>query len=336
MNFKKVYLIFGLFLAQMSFAQEGVAVYSDYLSDNYYLIHPSMAGAANCAKIRATARQQWFGQDDAPALQTLSFNTALGTNSGIGAILFNDKNGYHSQTGAKVTYAHHLRFSRSDDDLNMLSFGLSAGLIQSRLDETEWINEPFDPIVDGGMEQKDSYFNVDLGASYHYLDFYAHFTAKNVIKSKRNLYTDVESTNLTSLIFTAGYVFGVADGWDLEPSVMFQAISETKEKTIDFNVKAYRELDFGRVWGGLSYRRGLEGAQYTNNYTGPTRSIKEQHLQYFTPIIGVNYKSFMFAYTYSYLAGDVQFDNSGFHQITIGLDLFCKREKYDCHCPAVN
>jgi type IX secretion system PorP/SprF family membrane protein len=333
MNFKKVYLIFGLFLAQMSFGQEGVAVYSDYLSDNYYLIHPSMAGAANCAKIRVTARQQWFGQDDAPQLQTLSFNTSLNESNGIGAILYNDKNGYHSQTGAKLTYAHHIRFSRSDVDLNMLSFGLSAGLTQSRLDETEF-NAGFDPIIDGGMKQKDSYFNVDIGASYHYLDFYTHFTAKNVIKSERNLYTDIESTNLTSYLFTVGYVFGLSDDtWSLEPSVMFQAISETKEKTIDINLKAYREMDFGRIWGGLSYRRGLEGAQYQRVEGG---SINDQYLQYFTPIVGVNYKSFMFAYTYSYLAGDVKFDNNGFHQITIGLDLFCQRQKYDCHCPAVN
>jgi hypothetical protein len=34
-----------------------------------------MAGAANCVpKIRLTARQQWFGQDEAPVLQTVSFN----------------------------------------------------------------------------------------------------------------------------------------------------------------------------------------------------------------------------------------------------------------------
>ena len=52
MDFKKSYLILVLFLTQLSFSQEGVAVYSDYLSDNYYLIHPSMAGAANCGKIR--------------------------------------------------------------------------------------------------------------------------------------------------------------------------------------------------------------------------------------------------------------------------------------------
>ena len=78
MNFKKRYLVLLLFISQISLAQEGIAVYSDYLSDNYYLIHPSMAGAANCAKIRLTARQQWFGQEDAPKLQTLSFNGRIG------------------------------------------------------------------------------------------------------------------------------------------------------------------------------------------------------------------------------------------------------------------
>ncbi|MFL9845988.1 PorP/SprF family type IX secretion system membrane protein [Flavobacterium rhizosphaerae] len=332
MNFKKFYLIFGLLLTQISFSQEGIAVYSDYLSDNYYLIHPSMAGAANCAKVRLTARQQWFGESDAPQLQTLSFNGSVGPQSGIGVIAFNDKNGYHSQTGAKVTYAHHIRFSRSDYDLNMLSFGMSAGLVQSRLDETEF-DPDFDPIIDGGMKQKDSYFNVDIGASYHFLDFYAHFTVKNAIASKRDLYTDVESDNLRKYLLSVGYVFGFNQSLQWEPSIMFQAVDETKEKTIDVNLKVYKELDFGRLWGGLSYRRSLDGAQYQAT---PGGSIDEQYLQYITPIVGVNYKNFMFAYTYSYLTGDVKFDNSGFHQITLGIDLFCKREKYDCNCPAIN
>jgi len=338
MNFKKVCLIFGLFLTQMSFSQEGIAVYTDYLSDNYYLIHPSMAGAANCAKIRLTARQQWFDQNDAPQLQTLSFNGRVGERSGIGIIAFNDKNGYHSQTGAKVTYAHHILFSRSDYDLNQLSFGLSAGLVQSRLDGTDFIYGQdggiYDPVVVPGVIVKDSYFNVDLGASYHFLDFYTHFTVKNLIASRRELYTAFESDNLRKYLLSVGYVFGMNDdSWQLEPSIMFQAVDETKEKTIDINAKAYKEMDWGRLWGGISYRRSLDGAQYQAT---PGGAVQEQYLQYITPIIGVNYKSFMFAYTYSYLTGDVKFDNSGFHQITLGLNLFCKREKYDCNCPAVN
>ena len=150
MSIKKLIVLFVLFVAQISFSQEGIAVYSDYLSDNYYLIHPSMAGASSCGKIRLTGRQQWFGQEDAPALQTLSFNTAVDEDgkSGIGMIAFNDKNGYHSQRGAKLTYAHHIRFSRNTVDLNQLSFGLSGAFIQSQLDETEF--QGFDPFVYGG------------------------------------------------------------------------------------------------------------------------------------------------------------------------------------------
>lgn len=78
MKIKIKYFLICLFVSLYSFGQEGIPVYSDYLSDNYYLIHPSMAGASNCAKIRLTARKQWFGQQDAPELQTLSFNGRVG------------------------------------------------------------------------------------------------------------------------------------------------------------------------------------------------------------------------------------------------------------------
>ena len=59
MNFKKSYFVLVFLVMQLTNAQEGIAVYSDYLSDNYYLIHPSMAGASNCGKIRLTGRQQY-------------------------------------------------------------------------------------------------------------------------------------------------------------------------------------------------------------------------------------------------------------------------------------
>lgn len=334
MNIKKSYYILVLLLAQFTYSQEGIAVYSDYLSDNYYLIHPSMAGAANCGKIRITGRQQWFGQDDAPALQTVSFNTSLGEDatSGIGIILFNDKNGYHSQKGAKLTYAHHLRFSRTTVDLNQLSFGLSTAFVQSTLDETEFIGQPFDPFVFGGIYQKDAYFNIDLGVSYHYLDFFTHFTIKNFLANRREIYTEgFESDNLSKYLWSAGAVLGNENNLLFEPSFMFQYTSETKEKALDLNLKVYKELDFGRLWGGLSYRRSFDGAQFNND-----GSIEDQKLQWITPIIGLNYDKFMFSYTYSHIMGDVKFDNGGFHQITLGINIFCRDTKWDCNCPAVN
>ncbi|RTY83092.1 type IX secretion system membrane protein PorP/SprF [Flavobacterium sp. ZB4P23] len=319
-------------MSHYSFSQEGIPVYSDYLSDNYYLIHPSMAGAPNCAKIRLTGRKQWFDQKDAPELQTLSFNGKVGEKAGAGFILFNDKNGYHSQKGIKLTYAYHLMFSRDEIDLNQLSFGISGGLIQSQLDETAFLQSgDFDPIIDGTVVQKDSYFNVDFGISYNFLDFYAHATVKNAIETRRNIYTEYESDNLRKFLFSAGYIFGNSDQILWEPSVLFQLVDQTKEKSIDLNLKAYKNLDFGRVWGGLSYRRSFDGAEYLDGNT-----ISKQKLQYITPIVGVNFDQFMVAYTYSQLSGAVKFDNGGYHQITLGIDLFCKPVKYDCNCPAIN
>ncbi|MBX9887815.1 MAG: type IX secretion system membrane protein PorP/SprF [Flavobacteriaceae bacterium] len=330
----KINLIIVLFF--MSFiasSQEGIAVYSDYLSDNYYLIHPSMAGAANCAKLRVTGRKQWFGQEDAPEMQTASFNGRVGERAGAGIILFNDKNGYHSQKGVKFTYAYHLMFSRDEIDLNQLSFGISGGLIQSQLDETSFRNSGnFDPIIDGTIVQKDSYFNVDIGASYNFLDFYVHGTVKNAIETRRDIYTEYESDNLRKYLLSAGYVFGNKERILWEPSVLLQYVDKTKEKAIDLNIKAYKNVEFGSLWAGLSYRRSLDQAKYTT-LSGASAN---QRLQYITPIVGVNLNNFMFAYTYSNVRGPVNFDTGGFHQITIGINLFCKPVKYECNCPAIN
>ncbi|NNC51210.1 MAG: type IX secretion system membrane protein PorP/SprF [Flaviramulus sp.] len=314
-------------------SQEGLPIYTDYLTDNYYLIHPSMAGIANCSKIRLTARQQWFGQDDAPKLLTMSVNGRVGeTPSAIGGIMYADKNGYHSQKGAYLTYAHHLLFSRSEVDLNMLSFGLSAGFIQYQLDETSFLFDGPDPIIDG-IVQNETNFNIDLGFSYHYLDFYAHGTIKNVLKNS-GVNNDVEITsNLRRYLLSIGNVFNkFGSTWSYEPSLLFQYKDGTQEATMDFNAKVYKRMDFGKLWGGLSYRQSLDGAEFLTS----GNTVSSQKLQQITPILGINYNDFMFAYNYTYQTNSVVFTNGGFHQLTLGYNFSCKRERFDCECPAVN
>lgn len=336
MNLKKFCLIAVLALVtKVGYSQEGLPIYSDYLTDNYYLIHPSMAGVANCAKVRLTARKQWFGQDNAPALQTLSINSRIGDSpSAVGAIVYNDKNGYHSQTGAHLTYAHHLMFSRNEIDLNMLSFGLSAGVIQYKLDETSFINDGFDPII-AGIEQSTTQFNIDFGFSYHLYDFYAHATVKNVLNNEgvnSNETGIFKFDNLRTYLLSVGNTFSsYGSTWSYEPSIMFMHKDGTKESSIDLNAKVYKSMNFGKIWGGLSYRRSLDGADYLDG-----SGVSSQKLQYITPFVGVDYNNFVFAYTYSYQANSIVFNNGGFHQLTLGYNFNCRRERYDCNCPAVN
>ena len=329
-----------LMIGSKSIAQEGIPVYFDYLSDNYYLVFPSMAGIGEGGKIRATARKQWFDVDDAPSLQTINAHFRIGdAPSGIGAILFNDANGYHSQTGLKLTYAHHLRMGSSDMRvLNQLSFGLSGTVLQSSLDETEFRSVTPDPAV-SGIKLSASYTNVDIGISYNFQEFYTHFAVTNALTgSKRNVYYRDRQDNPDQLVIdnirrylvSAGYVIGRSE-WQVEPSVLFQMTEFTKEKTMDINAKVYKDVDFGRIWGGLSYRRSFDGAQFQSNGT-----FGEQRLQLVTPIVGANISNFMVSYNYSYQMGDIRFDNGGFHQITIGYDFGQTERKYDCYCPAAN
>lgn len=325
----KLFIFLALFT---TYAQEGIPVYFDYLSDNYYLVYPSMAGAnRQGGKIRLTARKQWFDFDRAPNLQTLNGSLRVGEKSGIGVIFYRDENGYHSQGGFKLTYAHHLSFARNSIDLNQLSFGLSAGYIQSSLDESEFVTLFPDNAITG-TNNSAGYYNVDIGASYHFMDFYVHIAAQNILGTNRDLYSGAEIDNLRRYLFSLGYVFDVGTSkWDLEPSVLFQLSEFTKEGMADINLKAYYSVEFGKIWGGLSYRRGLKGAQYNVD-----SGVETERLQLITPIVGINIKNFLVSYNYSYQTGDVRFDNGGFHQITLGYDFWQGSEPYECNCPAIN
>ncbi len=337
MSFKKTYVIFLMLLSQFVFSQEGIPVYADYLSDNLYLVHPAMAGASNANKIRLTARKQWFDVDNAPNLQSANMNFRMGDKTGLGAIVFKDENGRFSQTGVYLTFAYHLLFSRDRTDLNMLSFGLSGGFIQSNVDlrGLDDIADP-DPVILDRI-QKDAYFNVDFGLAYHYLEWYAHFTVKNLIPTTRDTFdnnTPIQEPNdQRRYVMSFGRVFDFGEKWSFEPSLLYQVTERTEESSIDINAKMYRDLnEKTTLWGGLSYRRSLDGAEFSEDGV----SVENQQLQYFTPFLGVNYKKWMVGYTYSYQANSVVLSDGGFHQLTLGYDFGKRKERWNCNCPAVN
>ena len=140
-------------------------------------------------------------------------------------------------------------------------------------------------------------------------------------------FTDIQQAGFFSIFETMSQPFISLQN----VSKHYSEDSSAGVSSIDLNIKAYKELDFGQVWAGLSYRRSFDGAEYST-----TSGVSKQNLQYITPIVGVNFDKFMFAYTYSKVSGDVKFDTGGYHQITLGINLFCRPEKYDCNCPAIN
>jgi len=316
-----LYLIL-FFVFNITIAQGTFPIYSDYLSDNVFLVHPSAAGIGNCAKLRLTHRQQWNEISNGPSLQTLSFHSRIGEQAAAGGILFNDKNGFHAQKGVAGSYAYHLN-SGIDDTLNQLSFGLSFTYVLNTIDQSSFTSPIPDP-SNSQLVESTNYFNADFSTAYHFMDSYAYLTVKNLLLSTKNLENSTfKSLNLRRYLLTVGYYFGRGHSLQFEPSIMTQLLEKTGEISVDFNLKAYKNIANGKqVWAALSYRQSFEENAIEN-------------LKQLTPIVGFNYKRYMVSYTYTSQLNEIVLDNSGFHQFTLGVNVFCKSQRAS-GCPNVN
>lgn len=317
---KKIVIIVSLFGFFSAFSQGSFPVLSDYLSDNIFLVHPSSAGIGSCGKLRITGRKQWQGIANAPELQTLSFHNSFGNNAAFGFIAFNDENGYNSQKGFQAAYAYHL-YMGDGNTFKQLSFGLSVSMVQNQSDERIFSG-------DSSVQQiieSESYFNADFSVAYHNLGFSSYFTIKNLLLSaKSNLSNSnsLEPLNLKNYILSAGYYFNYReDTIKFEPSFMAQYREATGGIIVDFNIKAYKKFKTATFWAALSYRKGFNNK--TNNQ------------KYLTPILGVDYEKMMISYTYTKQLGNIVFSDATYHQITLGLNIFCKTPRASA-CPNIN
>lgn len=312
-----IFFLFGL----KSYSQETLPIYQDYLSDNVYLVHPAAAGIGNSSKLRFTARQQWAGIPNAPALQTLSFHTRFNeySNAGYGFVLFNDKNGFHSQKGLQGTYAYHLPMS--DGRLfNQLSFGLAFTFLQNQSDQRTFSGDR--PGVVAQNIISTTYYNADFSVAYHYGGFSSYFTAKNLFLTNENNQNVQQTLDLRNYIFYSGYYFGEELFLQFEPSIMFQMRQGTGARIADFNFKAYKTISKTQLWGALSYRRTFDANAI-------------QDAEFISPIIGVNYNNLLFSYTYTNQMNETVLTTSGFHQVTLGINLWTRKQRAAA-CPNIN
>jgi type IX secretion system PorP/SprF family membrane protein len=312
-------LLFFFFFSIKSNSQETLPIYQDYLSDNVYLVHPSAAGIGNSSKLRFTARQQWAGIPDAPALQTISFHTKMSeySNAGYGFVLFNDKNGFHSQKGIQGSYSYHLPLSNGRI-FNQLSFGLAFTFVQNQSDQSTFTGDK----AVATIIESTSYYNADFSVAYHLGGFSSYFTVKNLLLTAKNNLNIQEPLNLKNYIFSTGYYFGEDLFIQFEPSVMLQFREGTGERIADFNIKAYKNISNSQLWAALSYRRNFDQNTIEN-------------AQFISPIIGLNYENLMFSYTYTNQMNETVLSTSGFHQVSVGINLWT-REPRAAACPNIN
>ena len=312
---KTIFPVFFVLCFYTAKAQYRIPVYTDYLTDNYYVLHPAMAGAHyEGLKLRTSYRTQWLGIANAPSMQTLNVHARVADKSGVGGLFFHDKNGFQSQLGFQGTYAHHINFYRSRSDVNQLSFGLSAGGSFHRHDQS-FFTPTTDPLIGGANVNSSSMF-IDAGISYNFMSFYGHLTIQNLLFVGKNITDQVVLNNPMRTLASIGNFFEIQPNWALEPSVLVDYIQYVDRPNVDINFKSHHSIRDTQLWVGASYRKGLTNTR-TNNNTTP---YSEPFTQ-LSAILGMRHNKWMFSYTYTVGVGNIKINNSGFHQLTLGIDI---------------
>lgn len=278
--------------------------FTQYTSDNEFVISPTYAGIGDYVKVRGNALTQWVGIKDAPDTQTLVGDIRLGERSGTGVLFYNDRNGNTRQYGARLSFAHHLTLNSQDD--KFLSFGLSYNVNQFRI-----ATENFGPINDPSVTNDRSVtnHNFDVGILYRHDKFFASINASNILNKDLDVFAISEPNRLRNYYIYTGYRYkkNLGSDWEIEPSAFFQIFESDGRSSTDLNLK-FRYFDFENYyWAGLTYR-----------------FLNDQFLMPWNigPMAGMKVGGFYFGYSYQVIFNEIQLYSTGTHVVTVGLDLF--------------
>jgi type IX secretion system PorP/SprF family membrane protein len=309
---KKLIVSLVLMAVTSSYSQElNLPVFTQYLADNPFVLSPAYAGIGDNLRIRVNGLTQWVGIKDAPENQSAYIDFRLLDRSGVGISLYNDKNGYTRQTGAKVSFAHHIILDYYSKQY--LSFGISYNFNNFRIDTDEFNANPNDPNanpLDPSITNNryTSNNNFDISALYRNKNFYLSFNANNVLKKNVDKFRGVEPDLLSNYQVYTGYTFrdGENSRIEYEPSVFYQYFASDKRSATDFNFKYRRYNRYEEYyWVGVSYRM-------LNDQFAKPLSVG--------PMAGFMKYKFYFGYSYQIMFNDLGYYNSGTHVVTIGFD----------------
>lgn len=300
------------------YSQElNLPVFTQYLADNPFVVSPTFAGIGDNLRIRANGLTQWVGIKDAPDNQSLYADIRILDRSGVGISLYNDKNGYTKQTGAKVSFAHHLILDYYSKQY--LSFGISYNINTFKIDIDQFRPTYENPLPDPGISDNRSISNnnFDVGALYRNKAFYFSFNASNILNKPIDKFDGVEPNLLRNYQIYTGYVFKGKENnrIEFEPSVYYQLFEGDKRSSTDLNFK-FRQYNRYEdyYWIGVSYR-------FLND-----QALKPLMIG---PMVGFRRYDFYFGYSYQASLNQIGAYNSGTHVVTIGFDFL----KSISNCP---
>ncbi|WP_281635567.1 PorP/SprF family type IX secretion system membrane protein [Flavobacterium marginilacus] len=242
---KKLALVL-LFCSVAGFAQQD-AQFTQYMH-NTINVNPAYAGSREVMSIFGLYRTQWVGLDGAPETSTISLNTPLNNNVGLGFSLINDKIGPTTENNISVDFSYTIQTSATAK----LAFGIKGSGNIFNLDPNK-----LEPEHQGDSQFSDfrNKFspNVGAGVYWHSDNGYVGLSVPNFIQTNR--YDDNDTAIFKELInyyFIAGYVFNL-DRYEMikfKPAVLAKMVEGSP---LQLDVSANFMFN-DKFTAGVSYR----------------------------------------------------------------------------------
>ena len=232
----------------LGFSQQD-AQFSQYMF-NPFVLNPAYAGCRQAFTALAIHRDQWIKIPGAPSTQTLSLNSPLSKNVGLGLQVFNDEIGPKNTIGYLGSYSYRIPLSKGK-----IAFGLRAGGLTYNFnwDKIEF-KDPQD-IYNYSNRTQTTIFNVDFGMFYHTKTFYTGLSINHLGDAKRTTpagIDGIENHLLMHLFYTLGNTFEISEKFALQPALLLKFV-EHAPVHVDMNLNLIINQ---RIWMGLSFRPG--------------------------------------------------------------------------------
>ena len=223
--------------------------YSQYMF-NTLALNPAYAGSRDVVSATALFRKQWVNTPGSPATATFSVDAPFKRERvGVGLVVFNDRIGITSTTGAYASYAFRMRLKKGT-----LALGLQAGFSQFKADYSSVVLDQ-NNTYDGAFSSNFNKFMPNFGAGAYYKTdkFYIGLSLPKLVNNKlfKKSDTITDGAHQTRHVFLmGGFVVALSPDVKLKPSTLIKLV-EGAPIQMDINTNVWF---YDIVSAGLSYR----------------------------------------------------------------------------------
>ncbi len=279
-----ILIIIAVFSVTFTYGQQ-LITYSQFMHD-HYLLNPAAAGSKDYIPITLGYKKMWTGMNGSPSFQTLSGNSKIMDNMGVGAIIHNYSTGYQNKFGLDLSYSYAINIGTD----NKLAFGLSASLYQFSIDKSKITVENSDDNALIYSNEQLIVPDANFGTYFYGKNYYAGIAISNLFGRRVSMMNNyLDNRQVRTYMLHGGYKFEINDDYSVEPSLMAKFI-EAGEFQAELNVKGtFKNI----AWAGISYR--LNDAV--------------------VPMFGVEMDQFVFGYAYDITLSDIKTYSQGSHEL---------------------